>query len=112
MAVKDDFFTVSTTRDDGVFFIFTALSADKGILLETGFMHRPVEASEPFGNPPVTWSEFSDLGTWVETVKYAFRTQTYVLIHWDDALQLTYFPAWVPVPFTLQQVYEIAPANP
>jgi hypothetical protein len=94
--------------DDGVFFIFQ-VGGGPGILpLQFGFMHRPIEASEPFGNPPVTWSEFSDLGTWVETVKYAFRTQQPIEITFDIATEFTYVPPYNPTGgFTLIQLYAV-----
>jgi hypothetical protein len=102
---------VNVLLDDGVFFIFAVSFVDGGFNFNTGFMHRPVEASEPFGKPPVTWSEFSDLGTWVETVKYAARTQTPVLISYDTGLQFTYTPSFPSPTYTLAQLYAISPAG-
>jgi hypothetical protein len=47
-------------------------------------MHTPISAPELFGNPPVTWSQTSDLGTWVETIKYANRNNKPIALAYDD----------------------------
>ena len=51
-------------------------------------------AAVPFGNPPVPWSRVSNLDTWVETVKYAYRNQTTLTIQSDDAHYDTYMTTY------------------
>ena len=101
----------SLVLDDGVFFIFTANDINKNALFNfSGFMHRPSSASTPLGNPPATWSQVSDLGMWVETLKYGFRTNTFVLITYDDTITNTYTLPYDPGQVVLNQLYAVTPA--
>ena len=76
--------------DDGQYFIFRFNAAPGSIppepWLTTGYLHRPISASTgaPVGSPPLTWAETSDLDTWTETIKYAFRNKTPITIIYDD----------------------------
>jgi hypothetical protein len=112
MAKADGFFNVNIEVDDGNFLIFAALDPNTGqpwpLDTYTGFMHRPTETSKPFGNPPVTWSQFSDLGTWVETVKYAYRNNQSVYLVYDDAIVNTYQPSYGGG-WALQHLYAVTP---
>lgn len=77
--------------DDGIFYVFGVVDQNNNpVINTTGFMHRPVSASEPFGNPPVTWSESTDLGTWVETIKNSARTQRVISYVYDDSASNSY----------------------
>ena len=74
----------SVVIDDGVCLIFTMVDAGGKVpTVTTGFLHTPISASEPFGSPPVTWSRTSDLGSWVETVKYAARNNRTIQLFYD-----------------------------
>ena len=77
--------------DDGICLIFSIpFGGGSPQSMTTGFLHTPISASEPFGNPPVTWSSTSDLGSWVETVKYAARNGRSISIWWDDQVTNSY----------------------
>jgi len=72
-------------EDDGQWFVFNFETKNPyHPQVATGYMHKPVSASEPVGNPPVTWAETSDLDTWTETIKYAFRNNQQITIIYDD----------------------------
>ncbi|MDH6243824.1 hypothetical protein [Mycobacterium sp. OTB74] len=97
--------------DDGEMFIFGLVDANKSPLANGdffGFLHRPVSASAPFGSPPVTWSSTSDLATWVETVKYAFRNNLQIFVGYDDAVTDQY-TANDGTMYTLTALYTVTP---
>jgi len=85
MTVQTLSVTPLIVEDDGQWFIFCWSTGNTWKpYLWTGYMHKPVSASEPVGNPPVTWAETSDLDTWTETIKYAFRNNKQITIIYDD----------------------------
>lgn len=84
-------------------------------LVTTGYLHTPITASEPFGNPPVTWARSSDLGSWVETIKYAVRTSGLTFVIWDDdyAIGHRYTPPFPGAETTiLARLYSVSEAQP
>ena len=94
--------------DDGVMIIFSAVDhLGNPIDAFFGFMHSPISASEPFGNPPVTWSQTSDLGTWVETIKYAYRNNKPIALSYDDEITNPYTSPHGQT-FVLNAVYAIS----
>jgi hypothetical protein len=70
MTVQSSAITPLVVGDDGTYYVFQFEYATPGIYNLTGFLHTPITASEPLGNPPVTWAQSSDLGSWVETIKF------------------------------------------
>jgi hypothetical protein len=85
-------------NDDGVTFSFK-VSPDPwvensfpGVL---GFFHRPIHASafatlNGTVTPPVTWTEYDNLDSWVEILKYSKRNNTPVEIYYDDSIIINY----------------------
>ncbi|HZC93861.1 MAG TPA: hypothetical protein VE400_24960 [Mycobacterium sp.] len=85
-------------NDDGVTFSFKlGLDAGEtttfdGIL---GFFHRPIHASAfatLYGTvtPPVTWTEYDNLDSWVEILKYCARNHTSISVYYDDTIIVDY----------------------
>lgn len=85
-------------NDDGVMFFFKmGLDAGEtsnfaGIL---GFFHRPIHASAfatQYGTitPPVPWTEYDNLESWVEALKYSQRNQTSIIVYYDDTIIINY----------------------
>lgn len=94
-------------KDDGSVFIFGVVDANNNPLIAmTGFLHRPISASEAFGNPPVTWSATSDLDTWVETIKYAFRNNRSIQFTYDDSKSNSYTSSDGTM-YQLSQLYDV-----
>ena len=60
-----------------------------------GFFHRPIHASlsprntGPF-TPPVTCTEYDNLDSWVEILKYSQRNQTSIVVYYDDTIFINY----------------------
>jgi hypothetical protein len=80
--------------DDGAVLLFQFTDTNNNLIV-TGFLHRPLSAAETeTGNPPITFSETSDLGSWLETVKNAVRNQRLVRLIYDDANANSYTPQW------------------
>jgi hypothetical protein len=78
--------------DDGAAFVFTIVDA-KGVPWNCGFMRRPIHQVEFVGGtvtPPVTWTEYDSLDSWVETIKYAARNNVPVSVNFDDAISVNY----------------------
>jgi hypothetical protein len=85
-------------NDDGVTFSFK-VSPDPwvensfpGVL---GFFHRPIHASafatlNGTVTPPVTWTEYDNLDSWVEILKYSQRNETPIGIYYDDTIIINY----------------------
>lgn len=91
MAAQTIVGTPVTIMDDGSVYIFGVVDSNNNPLIQTtGFLHRPVSASEAFGSPPVTWSAFSDLDTWTETIKYAVRNNRQIRFTYDDSTTNSY----------------------
>jgi hypothetical protein len=75
---------VSPNLDDGNAFLFQFQDLYNNTVI-SGFIHRPFSASEAeMANPPITFSETSDLGSLLETIKYAIRNKRVVGITYDD----------------------------
>jgi hypothetical protein len=60
-----------------------------------GFFHRPIHASAfatLYGTitPPVTWTEYDNLDSWVEILKYSQRTHEPIIIWYDDTIIVDY----------------------
>jgi hypothetical protein len=73
--------------DDGAVFIF-----DVGGV-QCGFMHRPYDTLKPYGGtatPPVKWTLYHNLESWVETVKYGARNNASITVYYDDAINFDY----------------------
>jgi hypothetical protein len=76
--------------DDGAAFAFGIGN------VSLGFMHRPSDPVEIIGGtiiPPVKWTVYHNLESWVEAVKYAFRNNKQISIIYDDAIYIQH-PAW------------------
>jgi hypothetical protein len=74
--------------DDGAAFIF-----DVGEDLDFGFMHRPFDTLKSNGGtatPPVKWTLYHNLESWVETVKYAACNNASITVWYDDAINFDY----------------------
>jgi hypothetical protein len=84
--------------DDGVTFSFK-MSLDAGEINPfagtLGFFHRPIHASAfatLYGTvtPPVTWTEYDNLDSWVEILKYSQRNHTSIVVFYDDTIIVDY----------------------
>ena len=85
-------------NDDGVTFSFK-VSPDPwvensfpGVL---GFFHRPIHASafatlNGTVTPPVTWTEYDNLDSWVEILKYSQRNAASIVVFYDDTIIINY----------------------
>jgi hypothetical protein len=94
MAIQIITATPTVILDDGEVLLFQFADQNNNVIT-TGFLHRPISAAETAsGNPPITYSETSDLGSWLETIKYAVRNQRLISIVYDDATSNSYTPAW------------------
>jgi hypothetical protein len=85
-------------HDDGVTFSFK-VSPDPTVENpfggNLGFFHRPIHASAfatLYGTvtPPVTWTEYDNLESWVEILKYSQRNHTPIGVHYDDTIIINY----------------------
>jgi hypothetical protein len=85
-------------HDDGVTFSFK-MGLDPGeqstFAGTLGFFHRPIHASAfatLYGTvtPPVTWTEYDNLDSWVEILKYSERNQTSITVYYDDTIIVDY----------------------
>jgi hypothetical protein len=79
--------------DDGAAFIFAVLIVN--VTWMCGFMHRPShtvlpKSGDPVVQPPVAWSDYDNLNSWVETLKYAYRNRVYIYVYFDPAITLNY----------------------
>src|SRR5580658_4633603 len=74
MAMTTAVTMVTPLFDDGDAFLFQ-FQDDNNNTVVSGFIHRPFSASavDSMTTPPITFSESSDLGSWLETIKYAVR---------------------------------------
>jgi hypothetical protein len=85
----------SYLQDDGVMFRFTIGAAQGAVTV--GFMHRPIDTPAPTAGgtvtPPVTWTEFHNLESWVETVKHGARNNANIEVVYDDAI-VYYYNTW------------------
>jgi hypothetical protein len=86
---------VSPLFDDGDAFLFQFQDENHNNVV-SGFIHRPFSASavDSMTTPAITFSETSDLGSWLETIKYAIRNNRVVSIYYDDATSNPYVPRW------------------
>jgi len=78
--------------DDGVTFNFDISGFNKGSL---GFFHRPINVSAfatVYGSvtPPVKWTEYDNLESWVEILKYSYRQRAPIYIVYDDTIYVNY----------------------
>jgi hypothetical protein len=98
--------------DDGAAFVFGVGN------VSCGFMHRPSDTVELVGGtvtPPVKWTVYHTLESWVETIKYAARNNKKIVVLYDDAIYITYKSWSYTYPSgggsgerNFQQVYQIA----
>jgi hypothetical protein len=95
MAITTAVTMVTPIFDDGDAFLFQFLD-DNNNTVVSGFIHRPFSASavDSMTTPPITFSESSDLASWLETIKYAVRNNRVVSITYDDAASNSYIPQW------------------
>jgi hypothetical protein len=101
-------------NDDGVVFIFQ-IQDSNGKNWQCGFFHRPIQGSKPVGgtvHPPVTWTQYDNLNSWVETLKYGARNGTQVVVSFDDEISIHHTswsapPGYVGSLFIFQQVYDV-----
>jgi hypothetical protein len=112
MAVQALVTAVTPLFDDGNAFLFQFQDLNNNTV-NSGFIHRPFSASEvEIANPSITFSETSDLGSWLETIKYAVRNNRLVFIQYDDTVVNNYVPQGpeaVPIPVnTLYGVTDVA----
>jgi hypothetical protein len=107
--------------DDGAVFAFT-ITDSNGNGWICGFMHRPFHAYAlklsggmmlPV-TPPVTWADYDNLDSWVETLKYGARNNKTVQVVFDDQISISYTSWTANVPphtysgtFDFQQVYGV-----
>ncbi len=98
---------VTPLFDDGDAFLFQ-FQDDNNNTVVSGFIHRPFSASavESMTTPPITFSESSDLASWLETIKYAIRNNRVVSLTCDDAILNTYTLAWGPT-FSVNALYAV-----
>jgi hypothetical protein len=83
----------SSLQDDGVMFRFTIGDTTP---VTGGFMHRPIDTPASTGGtviPPVTWTEYHNLESWVETVKQGARNNARIEVVYDDAIPY-YYNTW------------------
>jgi hypothetical protein len=108
MAFQSLLTMVTPVFDDGNAFIFQFQDFNNNTLT-SGFIHRPFSASEAeMANPPITFSETSDLGSWLETLKYAIRNNRAVGISYDDTVVNNYVPQWPgAAPNPLNMLYSV-----
>jgi hypothetical protein len=79
--------------DDGAAFIFGVGN------VSCGFMHRPSDTAELVGGtvtPPVKWTVYHNLESWVETIKYAARNNKKIAVLYDDAIYINYKSGLIP----------------
>jgi hypothetical protein len=94
MAVQALVTAVTPVFDDGNAFLFQFQDLNNNTV-NSGFIHRPLSASEvEIANPSITFSETSDLGSWLETIKYAVQNNRLVFIQYDDTVVNNYVPQW------------------
>lgn len=80
--------------DDGVTFTFH-ITDTTGRSFNCGFFHRPFHGSA-FGTeygtvtPPVTWTEFDNLDSWVESIKHSCRNNAPIWVTYDDTINVNY----------------------
>ena len=60
-----------------------------------GFFHRPIHASvfaTLYGTvtPPITWTEYDNLDSWVEILKYSKRNDSPIVVFYDDLIVIIY----------------------
>jgi hypothetical protein len=108
MAFRTILTVVTPVFDDGNAFLFQFQDFNNNTLT-SGFIHRPFSASEvEMANPPITFSETSDLGSWLETLKYAIRNNRVVGIWYDDTVVNNYVPQWPgATPSPLNMLYAV-----
>jgi hypothetical protein len=103
-------------RDDGAMFSFQI--GGPPVAVTCGFMHRPIDTPAPTGGtviPPVKWTAYHSLDSWVETVKYSHRNNAPINVAYEDAI-LYLYNSWLAklndgeqtsLAFSFHQVYEI-----
>lgn len=77
----------SGLEDDGAMFRFNVGN------VTGGFMHRPIDTPKSDGGtatPPVNWTEYHNLESWVETVKYCARNNKPITLAYDDSIFYIY----------------------
>lgn len=77
----------SGLEDDGAMFRFNVGN------VTGGFMHRPIDTPKSDGGtatPPVKWTEYHNLESWVETVKYCARNNKPITLAYDDSIFYVY----------------------
>ena len=77
--------------DDGVTFNFQIT----GFAPALGFFHRPINVSafateEGAATPPVKWTEYDNLDSWAEMIKYSYRNKTPISVLYDDTIYVNY----------------------
>lgn len=85
-------------RDDGVTCSFKLRPVpwvENSFGGDLGFFHRPIHASAfqtLYGTvtPPVTWTEYDNLDSWVEILKYSQRNDTPIQVWYDDLIVINY----------------------
>jgi hypothetical protein len=40
--------------------------------------------------PPVTWTEFDNLDSWVESIKHSYRNNAPIWVTYDDTINVSY----------------------
>ena len=77
--------------DDGVTFNFQITGFGPAL----GFFHRPLNVSafateQGAATPPVKWTEYDNLDSWVEMIKYSYRHKTPISVFHDDTVYVNY----------------------
>jgi hypothetical protein len=78
--------------DDGALFYFS-ITDESGNAWYCGFYYRPINTPAPQNGtvfPPITWTEYDTLYSWIETLKYAARNNKKVSVTYDDELSISH----------------------